>query len=49
VAAHLELFKNRLLAMPAREVSLLHPTLGSYRARQEISDGTRRIVLEVLS
>lgn len=49
VAAHLELFKNRLLAMPAREVSLLHPTLGSYRARQEIADGTRRIVLEVLS
>lgn len=49
VAAHLELFKNRLLAMPAKEVCLLHPTLGSYRARQELQEGTRRIILEAMS
>jgi hypothetical protein len=49
VAAHLELFKNRLLAMPAKEVCLMHPTLGSYRARQELQEGTRRIILEAMS
>ena len=32
VAAHMQLFKNRLLAMPAREVCLLHPTLGRFKA-----------------
>ncbi|MGQ9687928.1 MAG: protein kinase domain-containing protein [Desulfobaccales bacterium] len=49
VAANLELFKNRLLAMPAQEVCLLHPSLGSYRARQELQEGTRCIVLEAMS
>ncbi|MBW2135568.1 MAG: protein kinase [Deltaproteobacteria bacterium] len=49
VAANLELFKNRLLAMPAKEVCLLHPSLGSYRARQELQEGTRRIILEAMS
>lgn len=47
VAAHLQLFKNRLLAMPAREVYLLHPALGQFVAKQELVAATRRISLEV--
>jgi hypothetical protein len=48
IAGHLQLFKNRLLAMPATEVCLLHPTLGQFTARQKLNEGTRQIVLEVL-
>jgi len=48
IAGHLQLFKNRLLAMPATEVCLLHPTLGQYTARQRLIEGIRQIVLEVL-
>jgi serine/threonine protein kinase len=48
-AAHLQLFKNRLLAMPAQEVCLLHPILGFHKASQRLIDGTRQISLEVLA
>ena len=48
VAAHLQLFKNRLLAMPATEVCLLHPTLGRFKAKQTLVQGIRQIILEVL-
>jgi hypothetical protein len=48
VAAHLRLFKNRLLAMPATEVCLLHPTLGQFMAKQNLVEGTRQIALEIL-
>jgi hypothetical protein len=48
VAAHLQLFKNRLLAMPATEVCLLHPTLGRFKAKQALVQGTRQIILEML-
>jgi hypothetical protein len=47
VAAHLRLFKNRLLAMPATEVCVLHPTLGQFMAKQNLVEGTRQIALEV--
>lgn len=48
VAGHLQLFKNRLLAMPANEVCLVHPTLGVYKAIQQLNDGVRQIKLEAL-
>jgi hypothetical protein len=48
VAAHLQLFKNRLLAMPATEVCLLHPNLGQFRARQKVVNGVRQIIMEDL-
>ena len=48
IAGHLQLFKNRLLAMPAKEVCLVHPTLGVYKAIQQLEDGVRQIKLEAL-
>jgi len=48
VAAHLQLFKNRLLAMPAKEVCLLHPTFGQFKAKQELVNGVRQIIMEEL-
>lgn len=48
IAASLRLFKNRLLAIPAKEISLLHPLLGSFTARQELRDGKRKFVLQDL-
>lgn len=48
-AAHLQLFKNRLLAMPAQEVCLIHPLWNFHKASQRLVGETRRISLEVLS
>lgn len=46
VAANLQIFKNRLLALTANEVCLLHPTHGNYRARQEKVGPRQQIILE---
>jgi serine/threonine protein kinase len=48
VAAHLQLFKNRLLAMPATEVCLWHPKIGRFMAKQKLTEKCRQIMLEEL-
>ena len=46
VAANLRLFKDRLLALPANEVVLVHPELGSRHVTQRLIDGVRSIWLD---
>lgn len=45
VAGQLRLFKDRLLALPAQEVVLIHPDLGAHVARQEFDGSIRSIRL----
>ena len=46
VAAHLQIFKNRLLAHTTDTVRLVHPTIGSYDVKAQLSNGVRSLSLE---